>query len=168
MPELLLPCLYAFLACLGFCVLFRIRGPGAVLCALGGALAWLVYLLTGPLVGENDLIQSFLAAVFLSAYSEVMARVRKCPATGYLLIAFIPLVPGAGIYNMMDAALRGEQLQPLLLGQLPEHTAHDTVCGHASSHDERTRTKYGKSAARLDHQSFRHSQQIRGRRITQE
>lgn len=60
------------------------------------------------------------------------------------------------------------QLQPLLLGQLPEHTAHDTVCGHASSHDERTRTKYGKSAARLDHQSFRHSQQIRGRRITQE
>ena len=34
MPKLLLPCLYAFLACLGFCVLFRIRGPGAVLCAL--------------------------------------------------------------------------------------------------------------------------------------
>ncbi|WP_294511982.1 threonine/serine exporter family protein [uncultured Intestinimonas sp.] len=105
--ELFLPCLYAFLACLGFCVLFRINGLGAVLCSLGGALAWLVYLLTGPIMGNNDVIQYFWAAVFLSAYAEVMARVRKCPATGYLLIAFIPLVPGAGIYNMMDAALRG-------------------------------------------------------------
>ena len=114
--ELFLPCLYAFLACLGFCVLFRISGPGAVLCSLGGALAWLVYLLTGPIMGNDDVIQYFWAAVFLSAYAAVMARVRKCPATGYLLIAFIPLVPGAGIYNMMDAALRGDTQDFLTTG----------------------------------------------------
>ncbi len=77
--ELFLPCLYAFLACLGFCVLFRINGLGAVLCSLGGALAWLVYLLTGPIMGNNDVIQYVWAAVFLSAYAEVMARVRKSP-----------------------------------------------------------------------------------------
>lgn len=41
---------------------------------------------------------------------------RKCPATGYLLIAFIPLVPGAGIYNMMDAALRGDTQDFLTTG----------------------------------------------------
>ena len=113
--ELFLPCLYAFLACLGFCVLFRINGLGAVLCSLGGALAWLVYLVTAPMF-HSDLLQSFAAAVFISAYSEVMARVRKCPATGYLLIAFIPLVPGAGIYNMMDAALRGDTQDFLTTG----------------------------------------------------
>ena len=45
-----------------------------------------------------------------------MARVRKCPATGYLLIAFITLVPGAGIYNMMDAALRGDTQDFLTTG----------------------------------------------------
>lgn len=112
----LLPCLYAFLACLGFCVLFHIGGPGALLCALGGALAWLVFLLAGPLVGGNDLMQYFWAAVFLSAYSEVMARVRKCPVTGYLLIAFIPLVPGAGIYSMMESALRGDSQDFLTTG----------------------------------------------------
>lgn len=103
-----LPCFYAFVACLGFCVLFNIRGLGAVLCSLGGALAWLVYLLCGPLTGGSDILPYFWAAVFLSAYSEGMARLRKCPATGYLLIAFIPLVPGAGIYNMMEAALAGD------------------------------------------------------------
>ena len=106
--ALFLPCLYAFLACLGFCVLFRIRGLGAVLCSLGGALAWLVYLVSGPLSGGSVFLQSFYAAVFLSAWSEAMARLRKCPATGSQLIAFIPLVPGAGIYSMMEAALRGD------------------------------------------------------------
>ena len=112
----LLPCLYAFTACLGFGTLFHIRGTGALICSLGGALAWLVYLLTGSAMGENDIFQYFWAAVFLSAYAEVMARVRKCPATGYLLIAFIPLVPGAGIYNMMDAAFRGDTQDFLTTG----------------------------------------------------
>ena len=106
--DVFLPCFYAFAACLGFCVLFNIRGMGALLCSLGGALAWMVYLLTGPLLGGNDIMQSFWAAIFLSAYSEGMARLRKCPATGYLLAAFIPLVPGAGIYNMMEFALSGD------------------------------------------------------------
>ena len=114
--ELFLPCLYAFLACLGFCVLFRINGLGAVLCSLGGALAWLVYLLTGPIMGNNDVIQYFWAAVFLSAYAEVMARVRKCPATGYLLIAFIPLVPGAGIYYTAYYFIQGENALSLANG----------------------------------------------------
>lgn len=111
-----LPCFYAFVACLGFCVLFNIRGLGAVLCSLGGALSWLAYLAAGPLTGRNDILQYFWAAVFLSAYAEGMARVRKCPATGYLLTAFIPLVPGAGIYNMMEAALSGDNEMFLTTG----------------------------------------------------
>ena len=37
-----------------------------------------------------------------------MARVRKCPASGYLLIAFFPLVPGAGLYYTMESLLNGD------------------------------------------------------------
>lgn len=66
------------------------------------------HLIAGPLTGYHDLMQYFWAAVFLSAYSEGMARVRKCPVTGYMLVAFLPLVPGAGIYNMMEYALNGD------------------------------------------------------------
>lgn len=106
--EWILPCLYAFVACLGFCVLFNIRGFGAVLCALGGGLAWLVYLATGPVTGYQVVMQSFWGAVALSVYSEGMARVRKCPVTAYMTVAFLPLVPGAGIYSMMEHALNGE------------------------------------------------------------
>ncbi len=101
-----LPCLWAFLACAGFCVIFHIR-TGVLFCCIGGTLGWLVYLLM-MLASGNDLLSYFLAAMTISLYSEIMARVRKCPVTGYLLIASFPLVPGAGIYYTMQYALRGE------------------------------------------------------------
>ena len=101
-----LPCLWAFLACAGFCVVFNIR-TGIVICCFGGALGWLVYLLTMPAVG-NDLVCNFLAAMVISLYSEIMARIRKCPVTGYLLLSLFPLVPGAGIYYTMQYVLQGD------------------------------------------------------------
>jgi uncharacterized membrane protein YjjB (DUF3815 family) len=100
-----LPCLWAFLACAGFCVIFNVR-TGVVICCVGGALGWLVYLLTA-LTGGADLLCYFLAAMAISVYSEIMARVRKCPVTGYLLISCFPLVPGAGIYYTMEYAIQG-------------------------------------------------------------
>ena len=35
-------------------------------------------------------------------YAEIMARIRKCPATSYLMCALVPLIPGSGIYYTMD------------------------------------------------------------------
>ena len=91
-----MPCVYAFLACIGFSLLFNIHGAaGMLICAGGGGLGWLCYLLTAPLV-HSDIIQSFFAALVISAWSEGMARVRKCPVTSYLLVALFPLVPGGG------------------------------------------------------------------------
>lgn len=101
-----LPCLWAFLACAGFCVIFNVR-TGVVICCIGGALGWLVYLLT-MLASGNDLLSNFLAAMAISLYSEIMARLRKCPVTGYLLISFFPLVPGAAIYYTMQYVLQGD------------------------------------------------------------
>ncbi len=105
--ELLLPCLNAFICCIPFGILFNIHGLGLVICSAGGSLGWAVYLLSG-LVLHNDILQSFAAALFISAYSEGMARIRKCPVTGYLLVAFFPLVPGGGIYYAMEHAINGE------------------------------------------------------------
>lgn len=104
--QYFLPCIYAFVACIAFCVLFNIH-TGILICAFGGGLGWLVYLLCAPIF-HSDILQSFVAALVISAYSEVMARIRKCPVTGYLLVAFFPLVPGGGIYYAMEHAINGE------------------------------------------------------------
>lgn len=97
-----LPCLWAFLACLGFTLVFNIHGVGKLICGVGGALGWLVYLL-----GGSTIFAAFLAAAAIGVFSEIMARVRRCPATGYLLVALLPLVPGGGIYYAMSYCVAG-------------------------------------------------------------
>lgn len=92
--------------CIGFAILFNIHGPGGLLCAFGGVLAWAVYLLVLHL-GGNDLAGYFFAAIIASAYSEIMARIRKYPAISYLVVSIFPLIPGASIYYTMTEAVRG-------------------------------------------------------------
>lgn len=114
--QFVLPCLYAFLACAGFCLLYNIRGFGIVLCSLGGSLGWLTYLLTLA-AGANTGLASFCAGVTIAAYAEIMARIRKCPASGYLLIAFFPLVPGSGVYYTVRAYSQGDAARFSALGR---------------------------------------------------
>ena len=108
--EYALPCLWAFCSCVGFGLVFNIQGRGILICGGGAALGWLVYLLSMDFIA-HDIMSAFLAAMSIAAYSEIMARVRRCPVTGYLQVALLPLVPGAGIYYAMGHFLRGENEQ---------------------------------------------------------
>ena len=103
-----LPCLYAMAACAGFCILFNIHRAGIFFCSLGGGLGWLAYLLSAGPAGGNDMVQSLVASLVIAAYAEIMARIRKYPTTSYVIIACLPLVPGAGIYYTMEYAVAGE------------------------------------------------------------
>lgn len=98
-----LPCLYTFLACVGFTMVFNIHGMGKLICATGGALGWLIYLLAG-----ETIFAAFLAAAAIGTFSEIMARLRRCPVTCYLLVALLPLVPGGGVYRAMKYCVDGE------------------------------------------------------------
>jgi len=104
LPIQLLGC---FVGSFGFCLLFNIHGPGSLLCALGGILAWAAY--SAALhTGGSDLSGYFWAAFTASFYSEVMARLRKYPAISYLVVSIFPLIPGASIYYTMNHAVRGD------------------------------------------------------------
>jgi uncharacterized membrane protein YjjB (DUF3815 family) len=101
--QYLLPCVWAFFACAGFAIIFNIRDWGIVICCAGGALGWFVYLLLG-----SDIPAAFYASAVIGVYGEVAARLRRCPVTGYVLVALLPLVPGGGIYHAMRHALAHE------------------------------------------------------------
>ena len=96
-----------FLACTGFFILFNTHGWGSALCAAGGVLTWMVYLLCRSL-GFSIYGMNFIAAIVAALYSEIMARSRKYPVTSYLVISSIPLLPGAGIYYTMSLGLGGD------------------------------------------------------------
>lgn len=102
-----LQCIFSFVGCMGFVILFNIHCKGKTLCALGGALTWAVYLIALDLSG-SEVTAYFWAALFSSLYSEIMARIQKCPAITYLVIAIFPIIPGAGAYYTMNYAVRGE------------------------------------------------------------
>ena len=102
--QQILPCL---VGCFGFSILFNIFGPGMLLCILGGLLSWAAYCLNTYLGGDH-VTGCFWGALVAALYSEIMARVRKCPAISYLLVAIFPLIPGAGIYYTMNYVVRGE------------------------------------------------------------
>lgn len=101
--QYVVPCLCAFLACAGFTLVFNIHGVGKLICSMGGAIGWLVYLLAG-----STIFAAFLAAAAIGLFSEVMARIRRCPVTGYLLVSLLPLVPGGGIYYAMSYCMAGD------------------------------------------------------------
>lgn len=99
----ILPCGCAFAACLGFTLMFNIHGVGKLICGVGGAMGWLIYLLAG-----QTIFAAFLASAVIGVFSEVMARLRRCPVTSYLLVALLPLVPGGGIYYAMSYCVAGD------------------------------------------------------------
>ena len=105
--SLPIQCLSCLVGCLGFVIVFNIHGMGGLIYSLGGMLTWVVYLLSMELAG-SELMGYFWGAVFASAYAEIVARIRKCPAISCLVISIFPLIPGAGVYYTMNYAVRGQ------------------------------------------------------------
>ena len=105
-PQLLLPTLIAFVSCIGFCMIFNIRDKNMLIAAVGGALAWAVYLIVDHYA--DSVMANFMGGIFVSLYAEIMARVRRMPSTCILIIGLLPLVPGSGIYYTMKYYVQGQ------------------------------------------------------------
>ena len=114
-PDIILPCVYAFFASLGFSFTFNLRGKNMFYAALGGALSWFVYLLFAGCF-PSDVPQFFLSMIAVSVYSESMARRHRSPVTVYLVISYIPLVPGGGAYYTMEYLVGGNTQMALETG----------------------------------------------------
>lgn len=97
----------AFLGSFGFSVLFNLRRTKLLIAGLGGMLSWSVYLSLEPLF-DSDPILYFFAAIFVTVYAEIFARIKKTPTTSYLVPGFIPLIPGGALYNTMKYALHSD------------------------------------------------------------
>jgi len=92
-----LQCAAAVVSCIGFAIVFNVHGRGFILCVLGGGIVWAAYLIAYHL-GCSEPLSYFFAAIVSALYSEIMARIRKYPATSYLVISLMPMFPGAGVY----------------------------------------------------------------------
>ena len=122
MSHDLIQIIAAFAGSLGFALIFHVRGWPVLWSSVGGLMAWAVYLAAGHLI-DNYIFQMFIAAFALGIYAEVMARVEKVPATVYLAVGFIPLIPGAALYTMMRETFEHDLQGILAQAEIAMYTA---------------------------------------------
>ena len=105
--TLFIECIACMFGAMGFCFLFNIHNLGIVFCTTGGVLTWIVHCVA-ILLGAAELPAVLIASIFAAIYAEIMARRRKCPAIGYLILGLISLIPGASLYYTINHIIKGE------------------------------------------------------------
>ncbi len=98
-PELL-QILSAGVAGVGFAMIFHIRPKHLPVSFFGAALSWLLYLGAKQVWGSNA-IGMMIAALGVTVYSEIGARVLHMPVSVIYTPAIIPLIPGGHLYYCM-------------------------------------------------------------------
>lgn len=126
--SLLIQCLAGLIGTLGFGLMFNLHGKGVPLALLGSVISWLVCSLCMR-AGLSEPASYLVAAAASSFYAELMARLRKFPATSYLLCALVPLIPGAGIYYTMDFIRRGMTAEAYARGMATAYIAGAMAIG---------------------------------------
>ena len=118
----------AFTGSLGFAGIFNIKKYKLLPAAIGGLLSWSIYLMM-HIVTDNNALCSFVAAFSFTIYAEIMARLKKTPATLFLVPAGIPLLPGSSLYAAMRYAIQGQQALCLQRGIYTFLLAGAIACG---------------------------------------
>ncbi len=91
----------AVIGSFGFSFIFHLKKDKLAAASFGGGLTWLFYLLVVCRV-NGEFMAYFLATVFATFYAELMARVKKAPATIFVIPALVPLIPGGSLYYTME------------------------------------------------------------------
>ena len=112
---MIIPTLGAFIATLGFGVMFNIRGRKLIASAFGGALGYIIYsVCVQANLGEP--LAMFIASGAFTIYGEILARRLKAPVTLFIVCALIILVPGGGMYRTMLAIIQGNLNNAVQIG----------------------------------------------------
>lgn len=88
----------AFIGTLGFTIFFNMKGKQIVYASIFGALTWLIYLLCFDFLEIGVFGSNLIAAIFVGAVAEILARINRAPATIFLTASAVPLIPGGALY----------------------------------------------------------------------
>ena len=97
----------AFISCLGFGILFNVQKRTLLLAAVNGAIGWTI-LLSLDIPQVSYIFANLCAALVVGLLSELFAIIQKTPATAFIVIGVIPLVPGFRMYRSMLFFVRGD------------------------------------------------------------
>ncbi|MDD7739826.1 MAG: threonine/serine exporter family protein [Fusicatenibacter sp.] len=106
MIEVVVKLIGAWIATWGFAYLVKTPGKFRLYAAGVGTIGWAVYLIT-EMVSDGNMMKNFFAALTVAIVSRMMARFFKAPVTVFVIPGILPLVPGAGMYQIVYASVMG-------------------------------------------------------------
>ena len=107
--------IYAFFATIGFAVLFNIPRKDILYAGCVGGLGWLIYQLLQS-IEISIFFSSFIGALVVGILAEAFAKIRKTPATVFVVPGIIPLVAGYGLYFSMLSIIEKNYDEALRVG----------------------------------------------------
>ncbi|MGP1430723.1 MAG: threonine/serine exporter family protein [Treponema sp.] len=113
--PLYLHTILSFLSCFGFGILFNVEKRTLFLAAVNGSIGWTI-LMAFDNTHISYIFANLLSALVVGILAEIFAIVKKTPATGFIVIGVIPLVPGFRVYRSMLFFVRGDLDQGLTEG----------------------------------------------------
>ena len=102
--EIIVQLLTGMLGSIGFAMMYGLKSRYVPVAALGGLLNWGLYLL-GMHLWNTIFFAGLLASAASALYSEIMARLKKAPATLFFITSVIPLIPGRALYYACSNAV---------------------------------------------------------------
>lgn len=97
----------AFVATMGFAIIFRVPVRHIPVCVVIGGLGWVAYLITESYL-DSPAIACFFGACMVGLCSAIATRFFKEAMTIFIIPGILCLVPGAKIFYTMEALLRND------------------------------------------------------------
>lgn len=123
MSRELLQIISAGFAGIGFAMIFHIRPKHLPVAFIGGALSWVFYL-GAEKIWESHALAMMIAALGVTVYSEIGARVVKMPVSVIYTPSIIPLIPGSHLYYCLRGFVTDDQAVFIKYGSM---LATDTI-----------------------------------------
>ena len=106
MSNLFVEFIFAFLGTLGFTLIFNVPLRHIPVASFVGGAGWVVYQIAVSM-DCGIAISCFLGACTVGLTSDIASKVCKEATTIFVIPGVLPLVPGAGTYYTMLAAVEG-------------------------------------------------------------
>lgn len=94
----------AFFATAAFSVIFYLPKKYIIQAGMTGSFGWFIYLISVELL-KDKVLATLLATLFVALVSHILARILKTPVTMFLIPGIIPMVPGAGMYQIVQSII---------------------------------------------------------------
>ncbi len=97
----------AFFASAAFSVLFFLPRKYIIHAGMTGSFCWFIYLIVDRLT-DDTVLATFVATLVVAVTSHILARVLKTPVILFLIPGIICLVPGGGMYQIVQSFIESD------------------------------------------------------------